>query len=104
MASALLSETAEKAAASLRVQQETSSTIIKMAHELTAMTDLAREAQRTSESLSDILFTMSLPPVTVAEVDNLFEGIQRLQVASRSMHEFLTIAMEQVLHGAKYYV
>lgn len=85
--SALLSETAENVSASLRIQLETSKKIAEMTCKMATMTDLAREANRACESLSDILLTMSSFSNPAIEVDKLFMGMQRLEVASQSMHK-----------------
>lgn len=86
LVSALMSETAEKVAASLQIQLETSKKIVEMTCEIATMTGLAREANRACESLSDILLTISSFSTTAIQVDKLSMGIQRLQVASQSMH------------------
>ena len=86
-ASALMSETAENVAASLRIQLETSKKIVEMTCEMATMTELAREANRACESLSDILLTISSLPTTAIQVDKLSMGIRRLEVASQSMHK-----------------
>ena len=86
-ASALMSETAENVAASLRTQLETAKKIVEMTCKMVTMTDLAREANRACESLSDILHTLSSFSTTAVQVDELSVGIQRLEVASQSMHK-----------------
>lgn len=85
--SALMSETAENVAASLRIQLETSKKIVEMTCKMATMTDLAREANRACESLSDILLTISSFSTAAIQVDELSVGIQRLEVASQSMHK-----------------
>lgn len=86
-ASALMSETAESVAAGLRIQLETSKKIVEMTCKMATMTDLAREANRACESLSDILLTISSFSTTAIQADELIVGIQELEVASRSMHK-----------------
>jgi hypothetical protein len=86
-ASALMSETAENVAASLRIQLETSKKIVEMTCQMATMTDLAREANRACESLSDILLTISSLSSKAIQMDELSVGIQRLEVASQSMHK-----------------
>jgi len=83
--SALMSETAENAAASLRVQLEISKRIVEMTRQITTMTDLTREANRAYESLSDILSAMSSISSNAIQVDEISVGIQRLEMASQSM-------------------
>lgn len=85
-ASALLSETAENVAASLQSQLETSKKIVEMTCTMTLMTDLAREANRAYESLSDILLTISSFSTTAVQLEKLSEGIQRLEIAAQSMY------------------
>ena len=79
--------TAENVAASLRIQLETSKKIAEMTCEMATMTELAREANRACESLNDILLTISSISTTAIEADKLSMGIQRLEVASQSMHK-----------------
>lgn len=86
-ASALMSETAENVAASLRIQLRTSKKIVEMTCQMATMTDLAREANRACERMSDILLTISSPSSTAIQVDEISIGIQRLEVASQSMHK-----------------
>lgn len=86
-ASALLSETAENVAASLRIQLETSKKVVEMTRQMATMTDLAKEANRVCERMSDILLTISSLSSTATQVDEISAGIQRLELASQSIHK-----------------
>ena len=86
-ASALMSETAENAAASLRIQLEISKKIVEMTCQMATMTDLAREANRACERMSDVLLTISSLSSTAIQVDEISVEIQRLKVASQSTHK-----------------
>lgn len=86
-ASTLMSETAENVEASLRIQLETSKKIVEMTCKMATMTDLAREANRACESLSDILLTISTFSTTAIQVDELSMGVRRLEMSSQSMHK-----------------
>ena len=81
-----MSETAENAAASLQIQLETSKKVVEMTAQINTMTDLAMEASRACEIFSDILLTLSAIPTITAQIDEVSDGVQRLEVASRSMH------------------
>lgn len=86
-ASALLSETAENVAASLRIQLETSKKVVEMTRQMATMTDLAKEANRVCERMSDILLTISSLSSTATQVDEISAGIQRLELASQNEKE-----------------
>lgn len=86
-ASALMSDTAEKVAASLRIQLETSKKVVEMTCRMATMIDLAREANRVCERMSDILLTISSLSSTANQVDEISAGIQRLELASQSIHK-----------------
>lgn len=80
-----MSQTAENVTASLRNQLETSKKIVEMTCQMATMADLAKEANRAYESLSDILLTISSLSITGIQVDELAVGFQRLEMASQSM-------------------
>lgn len=86
-ASALMSETVENAAASLRTQLEVSKKIVEMTCQMATMTDLVREANRACERMSDVLLTISSLSSTAIQVDEISVGIQRLEVAAQSTHK-----------------
>jgi hypothetical protein len=85
--STIMSETFEKATASLQIQQEVSKKIVGMTHQLTVMTDLTTEANRAYETLSEILLTFSSLSIWATQVDELSVGIQKLEAASQSTHK-----------------
>jgi hypothetical protein len=83
-----MSETADSVAASLKIQQETSKKIVEMTSQMATMTDLAREANRAYERMSDILLIISSMSSTTIQVDEISMGIQRLETTAQSMHKY----------------
>ena len=91
LVSSLMSETAEKVATSLKIQLETSKKVVEMTCQMTTMTNLAREANRTYEMMNDVLLTVSSLSSTAIEVGEITAGIRSLEIAAQSMYKTLIL-------------